>query len=249
MDLYALNPKLLRLLSMGSAIGLVVMMCAGMSMAGLLPPPGPDMPAVDLARHLAEDATLKRTGILICMIGIALYGTWCAVITLWIRRMEEGRFPVIAWASAILCGCGVCVFEAGPLLWVVAAFRPLEISPEITQAIYELGWFAFLYSWPTFTLWFFLIAVAIFRDKHVPTLLPRWVAYLAIWTGVSYFPAALIGYFKSGLFAFNGLGAFWLPFVAFCILMVSISFAMVQSIKREQLQAEGTVRVAEPVSS
>jgi hypothetical protein len=102
MDLYALNPRMLRLLSTGSAIGLVVMMCAGMLMAGLLPPPGPDMPAADLARFLAENAAVKRTGMLVMMVGIALYGTWCAVITLWIRRAEEGRFPVLAWASAIL---------------------------------------------------------------------------------------------------------------------------------------------------
>jgi hypothetical protein len=61
------------------------------------------------------------------------------------------------------------------------------------------------------------------------------------------FPAALIGYFKTGLFAYNGLGALWLPFVAFCIYMITVSVAVVQSIKREERQAKGAVIVEEAV--
>ena len=40
-----------------------------------------------------------------------------------------------------------------------------------------------------FALWMVVIALAIFKDHNVPTLYPRWVAYLNVWCAILIFPA------------------------------------------------------------
>src|SRR3974390_581340 len=131
--------------------------------------------------------------------------------------MESRKFPILTLAPAILVGCAICLFELGPLIWATAAFRSSEISPDVTQAFNDFGWFAFLYTWPPFSMWFIVIAIAIWRDRGVPRLFSRKAAWVNICTAITFIPAGFIGFAKSGPFAFNGALAFWFPLACFFV--------------------------------
>jgi hypothetical protein len=62
---------------------------------------------------------------------------------------------------------------------------------------------------------------------------PRWVAYLNFWCAILIFPAGLIASFHTGLFAYNGVGAFWIPFAIFFGWMITMLVTTLQTINRE----------------
>jgi len=79
-----------------------------------------------------------------------------------------------------------------------------------------------------------VIGLAIIKDHNVPTLYPRWVAYLNFWCAILIFPAGLIVFFRDGLFAYNGIGAFWIPFAIFFGWMIAMSVLTLQAIDRQK---------------
>ena len=130
-------------------------------------------------------------------------------------------------AIGSLIGQGACwIFEA-------TAYRLDDTDPHIIRALHDLGWFTFLAPWPSFTIWCFAQAVAIFRDDRPEPGLPRWTGYLAVWTGLLFIPACLIFFFKTGPMAWNGAIAFYIPVFIFFIWVVGLTVPALQSVRRD----------------
>ena len=79
----------------------------------------------------------------------------------------------------------------------------------------DAGWLMFLMPFTTFIVQNFAIGLAILGDRSAQPVFPRWVAYFNFWVAVLFLPGGLLTFFKSGPFAWNGLFAFWVPFVVF----------------------------------
>jgi hypothetical protein len=120
-----------------------------------------------------------------------------------------------------------------PLIFSWAAYRPGEVAPDVTMSINDFGWFAFLFTFPPFTVWCLAIAGAILTNHSGRPFLPRWVAYMNVWAGLLYFPAALLLFFKRGAFAYNGLLALYVPLAAFLIWIVLMTQQLIRSIKAD----------------
>ena len=80
--------------------------------------------------------------------------------------------------------------------------------------------------------------VVILGDKRAVPILPRWVGYMNLWTGVLLLPGLAVGLFKVGPFAWNGALAFWMPAVVFGNWFNPMIFAMLAAIKRNALAGD-----------
>jgi hypothetical protein len=167
------------------------------------------------------------------MVFFACYAAWAAAIAVWTRKMEPG-FPILTYASIACIGVATVMFEVIPMTWAVASFRAGSINPEITQALNDWTWFAFLYSWPPFAVWLIIIGIAVLRDHSGHQYLPRWVGYECIWVAILISPAGMIAFTKTGPFAYNGWLALWVPFSVFFIWMVSMTVSLLEAIKAEE---------------
>jgi hypothetical protein len=83
-----------------------------------------------------------------------------------------------------------------------------------------------------------LWAVAIFRDINPEPLFPRWVAYYNIMSAWLMAPATLIGFFKTGPFAYDGLLSFWLFVIEFLTWMVVMVIVTLRAYAKLERQAK-----------
>jgi hypothetical protein len=229
-----------------SGIALIVAMIIAQGfLMHFIPPPSPSLSAQELAQRFIDRRDQIRLGCLIQCIFWSFWATWGIAITLFIRKMERS-YPILTYSSIALVGGGYVFFILIPMTWAVIAFRPESLDPSIMQIMNDWVWFDFLFTWPPFALWMVVIGLAVIKDHNVPTLYPRWVAYLNFWCAILIFPAGLIAFFRDGLFAYNGVGAFWIPFAIFFGWMVTMSVVTLQTINR---QKERLAIVEEPVLS
>lgn len=212
---------------------IVAMVVAQGALMHFIPPPSPDLSAQEIADRFIERKNEIRLGSLIQCMAWSFWATWAMAITVLIRRMEGG-FPILSYCSLALNGGGYVFFILIPMTWAVIAFRPETLDPEIIQIMNDWVWFDFLFTWPPFAVFMAIIGVAILKDRNVPAIYPRWVAYLNFWCAILIFPAGLIAFFHTGPFAYDGVGAFWIPFAVFFGWMIAMSATTLQAIDRQK---------------
>lgn len=208
-----------------------------------IPGLSPDLPAEEVKQHFIDRKTEIRIGTVIQIFFWMFWATWSMAITVFIRRMERG-YPILSFSAIALNGGGYVFFLMIPMTWAVIAFRPETMDAELMQVMNDWVWFNWLFTWPPFALFMAIIGVAILKDQNGSALYPRWVAYLNFWSAVLIFPAALIVFFKTGLFAYDGIGAFWLPvfvFFGWVVVMTVMTFRAV-TIEETRLRSDDTTR-------
>lgn len=212
------------LLCTGPALVLALVV-ALIPLAHLIPPPAPSKTPEEVAEFFAAHTTGIRVGCVVMMVFFTFFATWSAVI-IGLMRRSEGVTPVLSYASLACVGAGTVFFTVAPLTWAVAAFRPSDYAPETVRALNDWAWFSILFSWPPFAVFCLLIAIAVWSDRSETPLFPRWVAYYNVWESIFLVPFALIAFFKTGPFAWNGLFGFYLPTGSFCIWMGVMTWVM-----------------------
>ena len=182
-------------------------------LAHFMPPPSPTRGALEVAAMYQAHTNQIRLGLLVMMAASACILPFAAVITAQMKRMEDTP-TVLSYLQLVSGGIGVVFFIVPCLLWSIAAFRP-ERDAELIHLMNDAGWLMFLMPFTTFIVQNFAIGLAILGDKSAQPVFPRWVAYLNFWVAVLFLPGGLLTFFKTGPFAWNGLFAFWVPFVVF----------------------------------
>lgn len=212
-----------------SGLLLVAMTAVGFGLLmQYIPPPHADMSAEETLLFVQERQFRILAGAAICTFFWSFWALWTAPLVLLIRRMEAR--PLLTLASVINVGGGGAVITTIAVAWTVMAFR--AESPLIVQAFNDLGFFLFLYTWPPFGILMVIIGVAILRDVNPSPVLPRWVAYYNFYAAVGMAPASLMGFFKTGAFAYHGALAFWLVVIDFFLWMVIMSYVMLSATNR-----------------
>jgi hypothetical protein len=123
------------------------------------------------------------------------------------------------------------------MLFAVTAFRP-DRATDSTLLLDDMSWLFLVMPWPPFMVQNFAFAFAILSDDNPIPVFPRWLAYLNIWAPIVFTPGAIIQFFKSGPFAWNGIFAFWLPAIIFGIQFVVNTVWLLKAINSEA--REGT---------
>jgi hypothetical protein len=195
-----------------SGAAFVLLLFPAMIMIGLLPPISPMRNADEIAHFWSTNTGLKRLGLVVMLAASGLQVPFGALIAVRIRKMEGGRYSALAYAELVGVGLAVMAIIMPVFFFAAASYRP-ERDPQITQALNDLGWLPFVMNWPAATIQCLAIGFAIFGAKH--EVWPRWLGYFNVWCGFLFAAGGLVVLFKNGVFAWNGLLAFWLVAVFF----------------------------------
>jgi hypothetical protein len=185
--------------------------------ARFVPPPSPGMSADAVARMF-----------------LAFF---VAALTHQIRRIAGSDSP-LATAQLIAGSCLILEFLFPQLVWQTAAYRS-ERSPEMIQMLNDLAWLPYVGIVGTAMIQMAIIAVVVFQDRRAEPLLPRWCAYLNIWTALGVAPGSFVVFVHNGLLAWNGMLAWWLLCVSFFVWMVAMTWLMLRASRiAERTEAE-----------
>jgi hypothetical protein len=204
--------------------------------AGFLPPPPPTDTADQVAAIYRERATGIRIATLLILFSGAFYAAITAAITVQMRRMEHRVTPVLTMLQ-LICGATVVVlFIAVAVSWAAAAFRP-ERDPQLVMLLNDLGWFWFLMTVSTPALQNIALGCAILGDRSATPVMPRWLGFFVLWIAVLFTPGAMLIFFKTGPFAWDGLLAFWVPLFAFGGWFLVMGVQLLKAIGRQAADA------------
>lgn len=201
----------------------VVLLFLAMLMIGLLPPVSPMRTAVEVAHFWSTNAELKRFGLVVMLAGAGLQAPFGALIAVRIRQMDKGRYSPLAYIQLVATALGVVAILMPVFAFAAASYRP-ERDPQITQALNDLGWLPFVMNWPAATIGCLAIGFAILGAAQ--QVWPRWLGYFNVWCAFLFAAGGLVVLFKDGVFAWNGLLAFWLVAVFFGVWFLVMAWQL-----------------------
>jgi hypothetical protein len=127
------------------------------------------------------------------------------------------------------------VFVALPGLAFGAAAFNAERSPEVTQVMHQLAIFTTVTTVQLFLLAEVGVAVICFISKDSPgNPFPRWWGWVTAWAIIAIEPGALAFLPKTGVFAINGVLAFWIPAIAFALWMIGQTVLILRALKFQE---------------
>lgn len=228
------NTKLqLLCLRVGGRLLFLLFAIGWIGFARFVPAPSPLAGAAEIARRYRDNAAGIQIGATFMLVSFAFWATWGSVIAAWTKRTVPGG-QVLAYIQVVSMTIAEMVGVLCAFFWGAAAFRPGQISPEITMTLNDMGWLMFLIPWPPFSMWCIAVALAVFRDKSDDPVFPRWTAYLSLLTAILFIPAGAALFFKEGGYAYNGLLGMYLPLAIFFVWVEGLTIAMTRRLLREQ---------------
>lgn len=212
----------------------VAVLIVGAVLMRYLPPPSPSDSPDEMLAFVKDHRTGIIAGGAMAVVLWSFWSTWEVPIIVLIRRME--RTPFLTYASIALLGSTSAIITLIAVGWSMMGFRAED--GVIVQTLNDFAFYMFLYTWPPFSLWMVIIAVAIFRDINPVPLYPRWVAYYNIFSALLLVPATFIGAFKSGPLAYNGVLSFYVFVIEFLTWMVVMVIVTFKAFNRLETRAE-----------
>lgn len=213
--------------------------------AQFLPAPSPLDSAQMVAQRYTDNQHGIQVGATLMMISFAFWAPWGAVVADWTRRSPGGG-PVLATVQVVSLTIAEMIGVLCAFLWALAAFRPGQISPELTLTLNDAAWLMFLLPWPPFSFWCIGVALAVFRDTREgdERAFPRWTGYLSLLTAVLFVPAGAALFFKDGGYAYDGMLGMYLPLAIFFVWVEGITHAMTRKLKSERAQFRSERQIA-----
>jgi hypothetical protein len=200
----------------------------------MIPPPPATLQAHELADWYAARHTSIRIGAVVSSICSGFMLPLSVVIASQIARIDGGQR---VWSIAALCG-GVMTsifMVLPPVFWGVAAYTPSR-DAQVTAVAHEFGTLTFVSVVPYYLFLFVAVIVFCFRAPraaHSP--FPRWFGYFTAWIALMFEAGPFAFLTKTGPFAWDGILAFWIPFVLIIVWM-SVMIPLVMNSLRHQGQ-------------
>lgn len=230
-----LNRRTQQIWLWGGIFSIVAFTIGWVGFAQFLPPLSPSADAADIASEFADRRNPIRIGALIMIVGTMGWVPFAAAVAAQAGKARGSR-PVDAWIQVGAAVVGAAVIIIAMMFWVLAAFRP-ERDPELTQTLSDAGFMFSIMPFAIFVLWNLGLAMAILNDTRPEPAYPRWAAYFSVWCAVLYLPGGALAFFHEGVFALNGLLAFYLPALVFFIWILVMTKLANDAIKRTEVEA------------
>ncbi|MEO0438313.1 MAG: hypothetical protein AAF098_15540 [Pseudomonadota bacterium] len=205
-----------------------LIMLVSFLLLGFIPPLPAALDASEVAQYYEDHRLVIRIGGTLVMQASVLMMLWIVAISMQLRRIEVGP-PVLSTLQVIFGSCGNFLFILVSAAWSLAAFRPEREATEI-QAFNDLGWFLLLMPATLLTAQALCIGVLILIDQRETPLFKRWVGYFNIWIAILFLPGALITFFKTGPFSWDGILVFWLALTLFLSWLFVMAVAVSKAI-------------------
>jgi hypothetical protein len=211
---------------------IILFIIGGVVLGGMLPPllRANDLPDV-FVRKVTDHLMQIRVGSVFLMCSFALFGPFGAGIAAQTRRAEKS--PVFSYVQLVFTSCGTMIALLVSFAWALMAFRPDVYQPTLVQFLADFAYFLAVFSVPCFGGWCVVIALPILMAKEGQEPFPRWIAYMNLWAAVLFAPGQLVLFFKDGPFSWHGIVSLWLPFVAFFLWILLMSFALLQAARSD----------------
>ena len=210
----------------GAATGIasVALLLAGF----LLIPAAPDVdaPAAEIAAYFADEQDGVRAGLVVFTGALFLYVWFLGSLRSALREAEGGSGRV----SAIAFGAGLVGAAALFLLidlLAAAAFRPTEMSPEVTTALNDAAVVSGAPAAAAFTALFAATAKVMFRSGAFPP----WLGWLNVAAALAQPLAIGAMLTDSGAFAGDGAIGLFIPVLTFGVAFAATSFVLVQRVR------------------
>jgi hypothetical protein len=208
--------------------------------AGFMPAPSPMKPQPDVVAYFQDNQYRIVTGCILTMGAGMLLAPFTSVLAGQIRRIE-GPPRTLSNIQLFSGAVTASVLTVSCLIFLVAAYRPTR-NPDVTMMLSDFGFTTFIGPFAPAFAQCLVLALAIFSDRRVRPVYPRWVGYANAWCAVLFLPGPLLFYFLSGPFAWNGVGAFWIPAVAFGAWFLIMTHATIKAVRRERQELCDTYR-------
>lgn len=211
-------------------------------LGGFLPPTPPLSTAAEIVAFYQAHPVSMRLGLMLCELGMAFLVFFGAVLSIQIWRIERSngsRYPIwaaahlSAWAGTI-CGLAITI-----VVWETAAYR-LDRDPDILLAIHDFGWVMMADMEAPFLVVPITMAMVGLKDKRKSPLFPRWACYYFLMSELAILPGAMIIFFQSGPFAWNGLFGWWIPVIDWGLWFTTTTVLLIRGIKRQAREEPDT---------
>ena len=203
----------------------------GLLFSGFIPPLSPSMTQEQVVLHYQQHTTGIRVGMSLILLSGMFYAAFTAVMSGQMRRIP-GVSPTLIYGQLAGGSFACLTFLVPAIFFLVTAYRPDRPASE-TFLMNDLAWFTLVIPWPPFMVQNFSFALGILADRRPQPLFPRWYAYLNIWAPITFTPGALLSFFKSGPFAWNGIFVFWLPGAIFFFWFFATAILLQTAIRTE----------------
>jgi hypothetical protein len=202
--------------------------------ARMVPTPSPGWSAEHLSAWIVDHKPGLTIGCFFMIAGTGLWGAWTAAISVWTFR-TEARFPVLTFAQLISVAAGVTFFMFDTLFWSVAVFRAGSTDPAVTQQMWDVGWFGFLFTIVVYMVWAISWCLGVLLNPPEHQVFPRWVAYITLGSVICWSPGLLIIFFnKGGPFSYAGVNGMWLPITEFFVWLLIVDISARKAIRRQE---------------
>lgn len=229
----------------GGPVMTVLYVTGWLVFAQMIPTPSPHMTAQELSDWIVAHKPGIAIGCMLMIAATGLWGAWVAAISVWTFRTES-RFPVLTFAQLICVAAGLTFFMFDTLFWGVAVFRAGETDPHVTQQMWDVGWFGFLFTITTYIVWAVAWALGVLINPSEHQVFPRWTAYMTFGSVMCWTPGLLVIFFKAGPFAYAGALGMWLPITEFFIWLVVLDVMARKAIRRQEELSRQESRVRGP---
>jgi hypothetical protein len=193
------------------------------------PPPNPawDAPRVVQWFHDNHDGLLVGFAIMFVITGMTAPTN--ALIAYSMRRMSVSRafgysYLVLYSLSAIPGMLLMCI------VLTVGAMRP-DRDPELISWLYDFAFLSFVGTMGVFLIGSLVWMLAILLDKN--RVFPKWFGYLNLCNALTEVVVSPAWMFKTGVFAWNGLIAWWIDMVVFGLYTGVFIMLLRKMIQRE----------------
>lgn len=205
-------------------------------LGGNLPSPaGPALTAQQVAAHYQHSITIKQIGFAGAMVSIALLLPWTALLTIQLAKIE-GRYPVLSLLQLLGGALTVMVVSGSVVFWAATVLRHGQ-DPNTIRLLNDLGWIFVDGQFFCTTLQMYATSAVGLADKSTTPLFPRWVNWLAIFCGSTFFLATVTLTIKTGPFAWNGAITYYFAYSCWLVWYVIATFYMIAEVKRRKLNS------------
>jgi hypothetical protein len=207
------------------------------ALARFIPAPSPSDSAEATAALFQTRGTAIKIGLIICQVAIGLWLPWGVAVASRVRMIEGRPVPTLTYVQLGAVAIVTAQIEITTVVWEIGAFRAGQAPPWVTQLLNDTGWFLFLFLFVPLTIWVLSLAPPVLQDRSANPDFPRWVGYLSLWVGLLLLPGAPLVFFKSGVWAWNGLLPLYIPLTAFFVWFFAVAFYTIRALDRELAQS------------
>ena len=195
-------------------------------------PPDFTMSGTQTAQFYSSHQTGMLIGVTLSSIGMPFLIAWTIQLGAMLRRLEggSGLVAIVATVGTISIPI-LLVYDV--VVWAIAAYRPQDTNADVTRAFSDLGWISSMLIWPPLAAGMALTGVIIMKTRRQAGAFPVWLGWFSYIVAISELGQAPIIFYKSGPFAPDGAGSWYLAVFTWGPWIIALSIQMFRMLAQQ----------------